>query len=509
LTPDQVKITESVKHNKFTLVKASHSIGKTSSAALLSSWWYDCWDRHIVYITAPNWEQALGLTFKEIRARRQEAGLIPARGKVWERGYIRDPDPLLRHYHYIRAINADKPEGITGEHSAPILIIIEEGVGVRPEIWSALMGLMTTPQNRILAIGNPTDESTEFGSKASSSNWNVFTISALDHPNIEWQLRTGYELGAPQKNPEGDPGPVPQAVSLDWVRDMMMAPHVTAIRDRDQRLEDEFWWVDIDEINRCVDLRVPADTSKQILYKPDAEFQGRVLGQFPTAQDRQVIPRSWVENLKPQPVPQDREIPPEIGVDIARYGADRSCLIARRGPCALKGKVLRQQDDLVVADAIRDMAEWVGLKQGYDPKAIAIKIDVTGNLGTGPHDILKSWGYSVYGVNASSKAMKPEMFPNRRSELWFATRERIRLGGLDLSRLDLDFRTELEKELTLPNFRVDLSGRKVVEDKDQMRRRTEGGKSPDLADACNLAYAGYDRRARDARRMIRDAFFEM
>ncbi len=835
LTPDQIEIAESIIDNKFTLVKASHAVGKTLLSAVVASWWYDCWDRHIVYITAPTWDQALGLTFKEIRTRRLSVGLVPDKGKVWERGWLRDNDPVARNFHYIRAINAATPEGMQGEHSAAILVIIEEGVGVRPEIWSAVMGLMTSPscvvpgtivsapgvqavtsrgyegdvirietasrnttvtENhpvltpkgwvsagmlqqgdyvfstlqpervssrfqpddyqvptrvedvfrtfhmtggthsiggetitardfhgdgranqvdvvfpqsflrnelltllqkegvqllfidgpelsepldgvstfeltafsqgssgnpasltshiesmfqpsgsvatqqcigittesntgsveegaygitrnaellsqlrgtqtavnivsdnfggvvgeptplqhlsfspspeghtpsaesgrdglsvdpklaaeingasssdifsdqilsirrlpysgqvynlqtkngwffsdgiithncRILAIGNPTDESTEFGAKASSPSWNVISISALDHPNIEWQLRTGYELGNPTANPDNDPGPVPAAVSLDWVRDMMMAGHVTAIRDRDTRLEDEFWFVDIEEINRCVDFRVPADTSKQILYKPDAEFQGRVLGQFPTASDRQVIPRAWIEGLRPQAIPKDEDIPPEIGADIARYGVDRTVLLARRGPCALRGQIIRQMDNLLVADAIRDMAEAISAREHYPAKSIPIKIDVTGNLGTGPYDLLKSWGYNVYGINASSKASKPESFPNRRSELWFAMRERVRLAGLDLSRLDPDFRSELEKELTLPQYRVDLSGRKVVEDKDQMRRRTEAGRSPDLADAANLAYSGYDKRSRDARRMIRDAFFD-
>src|ERR1043165_5161578 len=61
LTPDQDAMLQSILDNRRTLVKASHSVGKTFTAAVAASWWYDCWTRHIAYVTAPTWPQALGL----------------------------------------------------------------------------------------------------------------------------------------------------------------------------------------------------------------------------------------------------------------------------------------------------------------------------------------------------------------------------------------------------------------------------------------------------------------
>src|SRR5687768_10105392 len=62
LTPDQDEMLQSILDNRYTLVKASHAVGKTMTAAVAESWWFDCWSQHIGYITAPTWDQSFGLT---------------------------------------------------------------------------------------------------------------------------------------------------------------------------------------------------------------------------------------------------------------------------------------------------------------------------------------------------------------------------------------------------------------------------------------------------------------
>ncbi|MGH9761389.1 MAG: hypothetical protein ACREDR_20405, partial [Blastocatellia bacterium] len=122
----------SVRDNRYTAVKASHAIGKTFSAGVAANWWYDCWSEHIVYITAPTWSQALGLTFKEIKMFRRGLRLP---GVILETGLVRDRNKSREGRHFIRALNAESGEGFQGEHSAPILIILEEAVGVPMYIW--------------------------------------------------------------------------------------------------------------------------------------------------------------------------------------------------------------------------------------------------------------------------------------------------------------------------------------------------------------------------------------
>lgn len=127
ITPDQRRICESVRDHRRTAVPAGHATGKTDMCAALACWWYDAWPEHICYITAPTWDQARGLTFKQVCAFRQRGGLP---GDVLQTGLVRDPNRLFAGSHYIRALNAERGEGFQGEHAAPILIVLEEAQGV-------------------------------------------------------------------------------------------------------------------------------------------------------------------------------------------------------------------------------------------------------------------------------------------------------------------------------------------------------------------------------------------
>lgn len=471
LTADQDEILQSVVDNRYTLVKASHAVGKTFTASVAASWWYDCWERHISYITAPTWPQALGLTFKQLKTLRRAKQLS---GTILDTGIIKDADKGREGEHYVRALNAERGEGFQGEHAAPILIIIEEGVGVPKYIWDAAGGLMTHPACRLLVIGNPTDEATEFGIAAEQSTYHTLSISALNHPNIKAELK-------------GEPPPFPDAVRLQWLYEMLEKE----CEQIDSATEDAFEFVSLTEIKNALEGR-PADLSQTMIYMPTAYFQGRVLGEFPTQADQQVIPKSW---LKFQPVlePAETDIP-ELGCDVARFGDDRTTNFIRRGPCVLHAREIRKMDNVEVASALEDDAAkavdlWKpGLGQDEKlklAKMLRIKIDVTGGLGTGPHDILKAKGYNVVAVNSSAKANNEEQYKNKRSELWFDSRDRAKDKRLDLSRLRKDIRERLVRELSAPKYKS--PGQKIVEDKAAMKVRL--GYSPDLADGMNLAFA--------------------
>ena len=466
LTPDQEEMALSVRDHRRTAVKASHAIGKTVLAAAMANWWWDCWEEHIVYITAPSWPQCLGLTFKAVKHQRMGRALP---GEILDSGMVRDANRLRAGRHYIRALNAQKQEGFQGEHAAPILIILEEAVGVPPYIWRAVDGLLTEESARVLAIFNPTDEATPAGEMCRSPFVNVLTASGLDHPNILAQL-------------EGEEPPYPGAVELRWVFEMLSRECEVV----DTLSEGAFEWWGLSDIETLLTRsRNTLDPGAgRAFYRPNAVFQGQVLGVFPTQADEQVIPRGWLEAL---PAQEPGDAKPEIGCDVARFGADRSVIVTRRGPVVLAVRALRQMDNLFVTQALREAAQRAARECGGDPKDVPIRIDVTGGLGTGPYDLLRAEKYRVVPVNASNRARDTEQYHNQRSELWFTMRERVREHRLDLSRLDRRLREDLIRELCTPKYKPDSSGRKVVEAKESIKSRL--GFSPDLADALNLAFA--------------------
>lgn len=475
LTPDQGLMLDSILNNRRTIVKASHSVGKTFTAAVAASWWYDCWERHIGYVTAPTWDQSFGLTFKQLKTLRRAKNLP---GIILER-IIKDADKNREGDHYVKALNAEKGEGFQGEHSAPILIIVEEGVGVPKYIWDAAGGLMTHPDCRMFVIGNPTDEATEFGIASESSTYHVMSITALDHPNIEAELKC-------------EPPPFPAAVRLLWLYEMLEKECERV----DTLSEDAFEFYSLPAVKDALEGRPVQPDSEKWFYLPTAYFQGRVLGEFPTQADQQVIPKSWMKH-QPRLEPAETDIP-ELGCDIARFGDDRTTIIIRRGPCALKAREIRKMDTVEVETACKDDAlEAVRLWKGEEwwvraehddrltvAKTIPIKIDVTGGLGAGPYDHLKADGYKAMAVNSSERANNEEQYRNKRSELWFDMRERARTRRLDLSRIRLDIRERLIRELSAPKYKA--PGQKIVEDKAQMKKRLDY--SPDLADGLNLSF---------------------
>lgn len=469
-TPDQERMMRSVVENRRTIIKASHAVGKTRVAGWLANYWYDCWDQHIVYITAPTWPQALGLTFKEVKTIRRRCNLP---GIIQDTGFVKDDDKVRGAGHYIRALNAETAEGFHGEHTAPILVIIEEGIGVPSYIWEATEGLLTHPGCRVFSVGNPTNEATKFGEACSDPLWNTLTVSVFDHPNIALEL-------------EAKPPLVPNAVRLLWLREML-AKNCERIGEL---AGDAFEFWSTEAIDAALDgLPVSGNPeARKVFYAPNAEFQGRALGIFPTQADEQVIPKAWLEMI-PRLEPEGD---PAVGCDVAHKGSDRTSVAGVVGPCVVELRECRQLSLPAVAGVCIDAARSLARKTGRDEHAVPIKIDVTGGLGDGPADFLEEQGYTVVRVRFSEKPKKHKEFPNVRSEVWWELREKARTREFDLSHLPAEVRKSLVRELTTPKLDWDSRGRRIVQEKKKIKK--ELGLSPDLAEAVAIAYAPDSRR---------------
>lgn len=468
LTSAQIQILYSVKENRRTAVKAHHALGKTFVAAVALLWWIDCWTEHIGYITAPSWEAALGKTFKHAK-RLAIKNRLPF--QILNSGIIRSKDAFKATERFIQALNADKGESFQGEHTAEMLLVFDEAIGVKPFIYDAARGLMTSAGNRQLEIGNPTDEATSFGSNCESPNYNVLSFSALDDLNVLAELK-------------GETVLFKGGVSLQWLLEEFIEH--TEVSEKLDVTCFEFYTIEV--MQNALNGIFVDENSPKCFYKPTGYFQGRVLGEFPTEASNKVIPSGWLKSLPLLEINLGHKI--QVGCDVARFGEDRTTIFARIGGCVIFGKAIRKFDGVAVADAIRDCVETIAnqystAEKKIDAKQIEIAIDSTGGIGTTPLDILKNEGYKVIGINSSAKAIDTELYKNKRSELWFHTRSRVQDKRMDLSRLDLDLKRLLIKELATPMYEVRV-GKRVVEEKDAIKKRLKA--SPDLADGLNLAF---------------------
>jgi len=161
-----------------------------------------------------------------------------------------------------------------------------------------------------------------------------------------------------------------------------------------------------------------------------------------------------------------------LGVDVARFGGDRSVLFPRQGQVAFVPKTFRGLDTMQLVGHI---AEFI---RKWDPDAVFV--DVTG-MGAGVVDRLRQLGFPVIGVDFGSRATKSEAYLNKRVEMWASAAEWVKNGGC------LPNDQGLISELTAPTYSFSPDNRMKLESKDDMKAR--GLPSPDLADALCISFA--------------------
>ena len=211
-------------------------------------------------------------------------------------------------------------------------------------------------------------------------------------------------------------------------------------------------------------------------YGKDSNYyRVRVQGEFPTADDDVVIPLDLCESAKVRQV----EVYGDTlwGVDVARFGRDRTVLVKRRTNATIAlHKSWSGQDTMQTAGRI--YAEWLETPPAERP--LGVYVDVIG-IGAGVVDRLQELGVPVTGVNVAEEASVSELYLRLRDELWFKARKWLEKKDVRL------FADEtLIAELTLPKYSITSTGKLKVEGKDELKKRYPN--SPDAADAFCMTF---------------------
>ena len=216
--------------------------------------------------------------------------------------------------------------------------------------------------------------------------------------------------------------------------------------------------------------------------KDSNEYRVRVLGEFPLADDDTMIPLELVEAATNRDVHPTR-VKPIWGVDVARFGDDRSVIIKRRGNVILEPPIVMQKrDTMVVAGHV--VKEYEKTDEVDRPHEICV--DVIG-IGAGVVDRLDELGLPVRGVNVGESPSVKGQYMKLRDELWWAVRE-----WFDARDVRIPDHQELISELIVPTYKTLSVGKIQVERKDEVKKRV--GRSPDLADALMLTFASHEVR---------------
>lgn len=232
---------------------------------------------------------------------------------------------------------------------------------------------------------------------------------------------------------------------------------------------DNPWFPDELELERQIDKRGDQDNYAHVW-----------LGEYQAASDMQFISDRDVRASMAMEHPYtDLSDVLILGVDVARYGDDKSCIVARRGhDCrSIPPIMFSKVDTMQLAGRIKSESDNLA--------ADAVFID-EGGIGAGVVDRCIQLGMdNVIGVNFGGAADRTipglPKCRNKRAQMWATMRAAIQAG---LALRDCD---SLYSELTAPQYLFDVNNAIQLEKKEDMKKR--GFKSPDEADAIALTYA--------------------
>jgi hypothetical protein len=233
------------------------------------------------------------------------------------------------------------------------------------------------------------------------------------------------------------------------------------------------WWT------KQIDSRTARMTDKGQLgewvrdYGEDSDFvRIRVKGEFPRAASTQLIGEDVIRSAQQRQPVDDKAAPTVIGVDVARYGDDRSVILVRKGGQILATRVYRELSTVQLAGFV------VEAIQEFKPQAVFI--DTVG-IGAGVYDQVRALGFKAIEANVGLPATDIEHYYNKRAECWVAMKAWLtERGGLDPKD------QALPADLTGIEYGYDIKGRLQLERKEDMKKR--GLASPDLGDALALSF---------------------
>lgn len=427
LWPLQQEILRSIATEPLVAVKACHASGKTFLAAEAALWWLA---RHPedgqVITTAPTWNQVEKLLWAEVHV---------ALGKSrWP--YPRADQTAIKigPKNFAMGLSTDEGDRFQGFHGS-VLIIIDEGPGVRQAIFDAIEGIRAGGKVHVLMLGNPTVAAGRFFDAFKSPMWKKFTIDAFDTPNLK-------------------------GVTED---DIAALP-----ADPDELTPEQVAWLDTCERPYLITRRWVWEKYND--WGPDAPiYQARVRGRFPTDAANMFFPFWMVEEAR-ELREEDPDAPVDAGLDIAGPGDDETVLYWRKG-MNFQGLHAWSMPD----------PRYPVLSALQRVRARSVNADA-GGLGYHFYTFLRENKVGARAYVAQASARDRDRFLNLKAELHWEFRQKLEartVGGLK------DQRT-IDQLLSI--LYDDSTGKVAVEAKEHARKK-RGVKSPDRAEAAILCSA--------------------
>jgi len=209
------------------------------------------------------------------------------------------------------------------------------------------------------------------------------------------------------------------------------------------------------------------------------EYRVKILGEFPLADSDTYLSAELVKGAMERNIALDPLAPTVWGLDVARFGTDRSVLFKRSARRQIEQpRIWRNVDLMTLVGAVK--VDYDALAPSFRP--LEIIVDSIG-LGAGVVDRLRELKLPAYGCNVSEQPATKGDFGRLRDELYFSVRQWLESREVALMPDDA-----VALELQSIRYGFTSTGKLKIEDKDMMRKRMKA--SPDVADALALTFGG-------------------
>lgn len=206
-------------------------------------------------------------------------------------------------------------------------------------------------------------------------------------------------------------------------------------------------------------------------FKRDPDLAEHVWNGAPRMQgSKSVLSRAAIRGAMQRDLPDNPAGVVEIGIDVARFGDDKSTIYKRRGNKVIDYKKLSGADTQEVARRGWDMAD-----RRHD---VCIKVDDDG-VGGGVTDKLVDLGAQVLAVHNGGAPQDEERFTSCADEQWFGFADRV-------NEVDIPDDADLMQELAGRQYSYTRKDQRKVESKADFKKRY--GHSPDSADGLLLCF---------------------
>ncbi len=162
-----------------------------------------------------------------------------------------------------------------------------------------------------------------------------------------------------------------------------------------------------------------------------------------------------------------------IACDPAEFGDDRTAIVHRHGRIVHRLEAYEKRGPMEVTGMLANY--WNELRPD------ALVVDRIG-IGSGIVDRLRELQIPVIGINSAERAEQHDTYANRRAEMWWRMKDWFEDTPC---RIPNDM--ALASDLSAPGYKHNSNGLKLLESKEDMRKR--GIRSPDCGDALALTFA--------------------